>query len=101
MEPEIIIILLLAIYILPSIIVIIRNHQSSTSIILLDLLLGWTLVGWVFALVWSFTNPAQVIVNNQTAQSTADELHKFAILKEQGLLTDEEFNKKKSELLIA
>lgn len=38
-------------------------------------------------------------VAQQTQLSVADELTKFAKLKEQGLITQEEFNKKKTELL--
>lgn len=31
-----------------------QNHQNLTSIGLLNLFLGWTLVGWVIAIVWAF-----------------------------------------------
>jgi hypothetical protein len=39
------------IYFLPSIIG--RNHKQLSSILALNLLLGWTFVGWVIALVWA------------------------------------------------
>ena len=50
------IIFLLAMYMAPSLIAIIRHHRNSASIIVVNLFLGWTLVGWVIALAWSFTD---------------------------------------------
>lgn len=76
-----------------------RGHPSTGAILALNLFLGWTLLGWIISLVWSFTNPSQVVVNNETNISAADEIRKLAKLKQQGLLTAEEFNKKKSEIL--
>jgi len=35
------------------------GKRNSTSIFLLNLLLGWTLVGWVVALVWATTKEAE------------------------------------------
>jgi ABC-type sugar transport system permease subunit len=40
-------------YFLPSIIG--YNKRNASAIFLLNLFLGWTLVGWVVALVWSVT----------------------------------------------
>ena len=44
-----------AMYFLPSIVAIARDHRNAGPIFLLNLLLGWTFIGWVVALVWSFT----------------------------------------------
>ena len=54
---------LLALYLLPAIIGFSRHHRQATAIFVLDLLLGWTMIGWIAALVWSLTNsqPQQVI----------------------------------------
>ena len=46
-----------AFYFLPSIIAWVRTHYNRVAILALNLLLGWTVVGWVVSLVWSFTNP--------------------------------------------
>jgi Superinfection immunity protein len=35
----------------------IRNHPHAHAICLLNLFLGWTLVGWVASLFWSCTTP--------------------------------------------
>lgn len=40
-------------YFLPTIIAIIRKHPNVVAILLINLLLGWTFIGWVAALIWS------------------------------------------------
>jgi hypothetical protein len=45
----------LGIYFMPWLIAIERGHHNATAIFMLDLLLGWTLLGWVIAMVWSCT----------------------------------------------
>lgn len=48
-------------YFLPSIICIGRSHLNAPAIFMTNLLLGWTGIGWIAALIWSFTNhPAPV-----------------------------------------
>ena len=42
-------------YLLPSVIARARQHKNILPIFVLNLLLGWTFLGWVVALVWSFT----------------------------------------------
>ncbi|TFG45109.1 MAG: superinfection immunity protein [Dehalococcoidia bacterium] len=42
-----------AIYFLPTVIAVAGKHRNALSIFLLNLLLGWTFIGWVAALVWS------------------------------------------------
>ena len=95
----IVLMIFVAIYFLPTIVALKREHQSAGAIFFLNLLLGWSLLGWVIAFVWSFTNPTQVVVSNQTTKSVADEIQKLAVLKEQGLLTEDEFNRKKQQIL--
>jgi hypothetical protein len=52
--------LTIAFYFLPTIIAWVRGHYNRVAILALNLLLGWTVVGWVVALVWSFTNPPPI-----------------------------------------
>jgi hypothetical protein len=40
-------------YILPSLVAHKRKHSQLTAIIVLNVLLGWTMLGWVIALVWA------------------------------------------------
>ncbi|MDH3595268.1 MAG: superinfection immunity protein [Rhodospirillales bacterium] len=42
-------------YLLPALIAMLRAHPNAAAIVALDLLLGWSLIGWVVALVWSLT----------------------------------------------
>lgn len=44
------------VYLLPAIIAGNRNHKNGPAIFVLNLFLGWTFLGWVIALVWSFTD---------------------------------------------
>lgn len=41
-------------YFLPTIVAGSEDHKQVMSILVLNLLLGWTFVGWVIALVWAF-----------------------------------------------
>jgi hypothetical protein len=52
--PLLLLTLLLASF-LPTIIAFARRHHNRYAIFVLNLLLGWTVVGWVVALVWSLT----------------------------------------------
>ena len=42
-------------YFLPAIFAFMRGHQSRGAILVLNLFLGWTFLGWVGALIWAFT----------------------------------------------
>jgi T4 superinfection immunity protein len=45
--------ILLALYFLPTIVAGCRRHPNQAGIVILNLFLGWTFVGWVIALVWA------------------------------------------------
>lgn len=47
------IILGLVVYFVPTMVAFKKKHLNKTAILLLNLFLGWTFVGWVVALVWS------------------------------------------------
>ena len=56
MDPTLAIILLIGPgYALPWAIAILRGHPQAANIGILNLLLGWTVLGWIAALVWSAT----------------------------------------------
>lgn len=48
-----VLLLLIAIYFIPSGVAQARKHRNSVGVFLVNLFLGWTLLGWVFALVWA------------------------------------------------
>lgn len=43
----------LALYLLPTIIVIARRKKKILGPILVNVLLGWTFIGWIVALIWA------------------------------------------------
>lgn len=46
-------VLIFAFYFLPTLIAFLRQHKNKLAIFLLNLFLGWTVLGWVVSLVWS------------------------------------------------
>lgn len=51
----------LAIYLIPTIIAIVRHARNIVGIILLNIFGGWTLVGWIIALVWSIRDEMTIL----------------------------------------
>jgi hypothetical protein len=45
-----------ACYFIPTLVALMRRHSNAAPVVLLNLFLGWTFIGWVVALVWSFTD---------------------------------------------
>jgi len=45
--------LVLAFYFLPSIVGLMTKKKNLMAIFLLNLLAGWTFIGWIIALVWA------------------------------------------------
>jgi len=45
----------LVLYFLPSFIAFYRRHHNRYAIFMLNLLLGWSGLGWIIALIWSLT----------------------------------------------
>lgn len=111
-----------AFYFLPCIEANLRQQPNIVSIALVNVFLGWTLVGWVVAMSWACTarsapdprpipstappvpsaqRPTQETRRDlpSTQVSVADELRKLADLKDRGLLSEAEFAAQKAKLL--
>lgn len=60
------VIICLGIYFIPSIIGFARGHKNKWGIFILNLFLGWSILGWIVALLWSFVDPKDniVVINN-------------------------------------
>lgn len=43
-------------YFLPTIIALVKKKKNKGAIALVNILLGWTLIGWLWALIWSVMN---------------------------------------------
>ncbi len=61
----------LALYFSPGIVAEARGHPNRMPIFLLNLFLGWTVVGWVGALVWAYSSN-QPSVANAVAPASPD-----------------------------
>lgn len=104
-----------AFYVLPMVEAHLRKQPNFVSIALVNVFLGWTVVGWVVAMAWgcaagtesSSATPAskEPLRTTRSQQeikkpvSVADELRKLADLKAQGILSDEEFAEQKAKVL--
>jgi Superinfection immunity protein len=49
-------------YFLPSIVALIRSKRDTLAIFLLNFFLGWSVIGWIIALVWAAKNDAPMVV---------------------------------------
>ncbi|KZN15216.1 hypothetical protein OA79_03050 [Marinomonas sp. TW1] len=83
---------------LPTIIASKRKHPHKVAIILINFFGIWLWgIGWFVALVWCFVQPSKIPSSMST--NSADEIKKLYDLKEQGVITDLEFEEKKKTLL--
>jgi len=70
----VVLIMMFGIYIAPLIIAMVRDHHRLPRIGLVNFAAGWTVVGWIAALLWSVTGirqPAAIIPIGITAVRTA------------------------------
>jgi hypothetical protein len=49
--------LALFVYFGPFFVALARRHNSAAAIFLVCLFFGWSVVGWLVALIWSFADP--------------------------------------------
>ena len=79
-----------------------RRHPNLRSIVLLNIFLGWTLIGWVAALVWAASAIPPIEPIRVKASEEGDKyqrLEKLAELKDRGAITQQEFDCEKAKLL--
>ncbi|AXF22212.1 hypothetical protein CUJ89_06855 [Burkholderia pyrrocinia] len=55
MRPWAFAVVILALYFIPSLIAFKRRHHNRVAITGLNVLLGWSVLGWIAAFVWSLT----------------------------------------------
>jgi hypothetical protein len=49
-------------YFLPAIIALARSKRDIAGILLLNILLGWTVIGWIVALIWAVKTDVPMVV---------------------------------------
>jgi hypothetical protein len=55
------VVLILLLYFLPAVIAHARRHRQIAAITLINLLLGWTGLGWVLVFFWSWSPNVKLI----------------------------------------
>ena len=61
------------VYFLPTIFALLTQHHNRLSIFLCDLSLGWTMIGWVSALVWASSTRTRLRSPKLRAMTTDDD----------------------------
>lgn len=59
--------ILIAMYFTPTFVAFVRGHASKWGIFASNFFFGWTIIGWVWCLIWSLSNKGvsqSVVVNN-------------------------------------
>ena len=112
--------IIVPLYIVPWLIALIKKSPKHLAILVLilvslpfDALEGIGLIGWLAGLIWALATPSKAQLERQRAAQTvilqspsekvsvSDEIAKLVSLKENGVLTDEEFQKRKTRLLLS
>lgn len=88
-------------YFIPTAIARAHSHSNLAGVFSVNLFLGWTLLGWVAALVWAlYRSPAASPPPIPLPPSNVeDRLRTLSKLKSDGLISDEEFQAKRSAVL--
>jgi hypothetical protein len=66
MDAPVLILIILVIYFLPGLVASGRSHRQRLAIGILNLLGGWTLIGWIGALVWACTTDVEDLPHRST-----------------------------------
>ena len=118
-ELAILIIPLLILYLIPSIIAFSRNSPNKIGVLILNLFLGFTVIGWLIALIWSFSSNSKttIIVNNSQHDNKTEKpnhqqnnftddltkklnhIERLKKLYDDGAISKEEFENQKERIL--
>lgn len=86
------------------------NHPQKTNILWMNILIGWTVIGWITLLMW--TNPSGTSKQKQIPtkaippktsfiqqKEAVEKMLQLKKLRDAGAITEEEFEQKKQEFL--
>jgi len=97
--------LLFVVYFLPTLIALLRKKSNTLAIAALNLLLGWSVIGWVVSLVWSLSSdpvPQKLIVQQPVQHTQSDGIDRLSKLKkllDDNVISQEEFEREKAKIL--
>lgn len=102
--PAMVIIFFIVIYFIPTFTAMSNHHRNTSGIFVLNIFLGWSLIGWVAALVWAISKSEPATVDSLESSDKNDgdnysKLERISALKEKGAITQQEFDKEKAKLL--
>lgn len=92
----------ICVYLIPTFVACKKKHPYTTGIVLINIFLGWILIGWVGALVWACCVPGKkqsVVVREVNQTNKYDDIKKLQELKDMGAITEEEFDFEKAKIL--
>ncbi|UVC11981.1 superinfection immunity protein [Rhizobium sp. TH2] len=109
---------MVALYLAPSIIAFYRKHPSKGSIIAVNILLGWSIAGWIWAFIWSLgttrhnvvvINPSPVAATPQNASAVlpvasktiAERISELKAMLDSGTINQSEFEALKADAMKA
>lgn len=95
--------ILSAIYMYPAKLARRTEHTAATAIFWLNIFFGWTFLMWIVLMIWASNGRSEktvIVQQNAVPQkSTQESFEELKRLKDMGMLTDEEFEAKRKELL--
>ncbi len=92
--------LIVFLYFLPYRIAHKRDHRNVRAIYILNIFTAWTVVAWIITLVWAHIESKENLYVYQVApRNNADEILQYKELYDSGVITQEEFEEKKKQLL--
>jgi hypothetical protein len=66
----------------------------------LNIFLGWSIIGWIVALVWALSKDNQVLtIEKKTNNEDVNQLIELRKLLEDGYITSIEFEKQKNKII--
>lgn len=88
-------------YFIPAITAYEKKKRNKQSILVINIFLGWTVIGWVVALAMAVgkDDEKQIIIHKETNSNNLQEIEKLSELKHKGIISEEEFQAKKKQLL--
>lgn len=87
------------IYFLPTYVAGKKDHSNFVIILIVNLLFGWTLLGWLVCIVWACIDTSNNEINNTNSSNKYEDLEKLQKLKENGVISESEFEIEKQKLL--
>ena len=93
------------VYFLPSILAASKGHPHAPTLFLVNILSGWTIVGWLACLVWAASLPGepkpytplirktvrQTVTSSATPEASAQALEALVMQRYQGQITEAEY----------